>query len=606
MAGIGNFQVRFGINDTALTRALDSGDFERAFTIIEENATDPEFFNDGPYERIPLYIVLCGKGLTSSNGARNLHVAKVLIDHGADPNLHVPVFNPRWMTIARQFSQSPMELLLDFYIHSLHLYVKDRWNPETSPVIGLNDSLITTFPELREQLLELVDCFIAHRAEVNVYLGDTPALIRLLFTYPDLELTEKLIQAGADITSTDSHGNTPLMALCRPNWKIQNKLHRDENLRDVLKYLLQFTSLDLNYVNCMNQSALWYLFCTNSLNLAQILLEANADPSIAGVGYTPCGPCQSCPDVLIGGRIPAVLMSLTRTLKSSFVYLDDWKAGELPFTVSEELSALVDSGLLNRYFDKLERSLFELLQWNQYISMHFTMLEKLLNKNFIIPSLLGKTSLTLRQRCARTIFSCCLGHLTAKYGVYKEESDEKEITKMDQSCHINSDSQIENDAQLESVPEDVLISIPYQSRENNILHIKSLFMQKLFQIKCEDLIDLIEKLCLPLPFSTFLNFELYRWKLLLLLANSHYDRLSCYCEIISTLDSVSDSDISANTSSIEVPEELLFEQVDSDEDDDDTDGYDGNDSDDNMMISRRNRTRIQILSEENEIGRAHV
>lgn len=599
MAGIGNFQVRFGINDTALTRALDSGDFERAFTIIEENATDPEFFNDGPYERIPLYIVLCGKGLTSSNGARNLHVAKVLIDHGADPNLHVPVFNPRWMTIARQFSQSPMELLLDFYIHSLHLYVKDRWNPETSPVIGLNDSLITTFPELREQLLELVDCFIAHRAEVNVYLGDTPALIRLLFTYPDLELTEKLIQAGADITSTDSHGNTPLMALCRPNWKIQNKLHRDENLRDVLKYLLQFTSLDLNYVNCMNQSALWYLFCTNSLNLAQILLEANADPSIAGVGYTPCGPCQSCPDVLIGGRIPAVLMSLTRTLKSSFVYLDDWKAGELPFTVSEELSALVDSGLLNRYFDKLERSLFELLQWNQYISMHFTMLEKLLNKNFIIPSLLGKTSLTLRQRCARTIFSCCLGHLTAKYGVYKEESDEKEITKMDQSCHINSDSQIENDAQLESVPEDVLISIPYQSRENNILHIKSLFMQKLFQIKCEDLIDLIEKLCLPLPFSTFLNFELYRWKLLLLLANSHYDRLSCYCEIISTLDSVSDSDISANTSSIEVPEELLFEQVDSDEDDDDTDGYDGNDSDDNMMISRRNRTRIQILSEEN-------
>ncbi|XP_023215304.1 uncharacterized protein LOC111618091 [Centruroides sculpturatus] len=394
------------------------------------------------------------------------------------------------------------------------------------------------------------------------------------------------------------------MALCRPNWKLQNKLHREEHLKDVLKYLLQFTTLDLNYVNCMNQSALWYLFCTSSLNLANTLIEANADPSIAGVGYTPCGPCLSSPDVLIGGRIPAVLMSLTRTLKSSFVYRDEWKAGELPFTVSEELSALVDSGLLNKYFDKLERSLFELLQWNHYINMHFTTLEKLLNKNFIIPSLLGKTSLTLRQRCARTIFSCCLDHLTAKYGVYKEETDEKEITKMDQSCYLNSDNHIENDTQLESIPEDVTCA-PYQARENNILHIKSLFMQKLFQIKCEDLIDLVKKLCLPLPFSTFLNFELYRWKLLLLLANSHYDRLSCYCEIISNVDSTSDSDISPNTSSIEVPEELLFEQVDTDEDEIDTDGYEGydneddNDSEDDLMISIRSKRRIQLLNEEN-------
>ena len=76
------FNVVFGINETPLTRALETRQFEKALEYI-----DSRFgmcLDEGCYQRIPLYIVLSGENSAVDGEAMPVHlkVARRLIERG--------------------------------------------------------------------------------------------------------------------------------------------------------------------------------------------------------------------------------------------------------------------------------------------------------------------------------------------------------------------------------------------------------------------------------------------------------------------------------------------------------------------------------------------
>ena len=79
------FRARIGLNDTSLTRALARGEFSEAERLINE-ATDPEFLNDGALAATPLNMVLTGRSsYYHYHQSRNLKLAYLLLEKGANP-----------------------------------------------------------------------------------------------------------------------------------------------------------------------------------------------------------------------------------------------------------------------------------------------------------------------------------------------------------------------------------------------------------------------------------------------------------------------------------------------------------------------------------------
>ena len=77
------FRARIGLNETSLTRALARGEFSEAERLINE-ATDPEFLNDGALAATPLNMVLTGRS-SFYHQSRNLKLAYLLLEKGANP-----------------------------------------------------------------------------------------------------------------------------------------------------------------------------------------------------------------------------------------------------------------------------------------------------------------------------------------------------------------------------------------------------------------------------------------------------------------------------------------------------------------------------------------
>ena len=102
------FRARIGLNETSLTKALARGEFSEAEKIIEE-ATDPEFLNDGALSATPLNMVLTGRS-SYFHQSRNLKLAFLLMQKGANPNLRIPNHD------MESASESPLELLLRYYL----------------------------------------------------------------------------------------------------------------------------------------------------------------------------------------------------------------------------------------------------------------------------------------------------------------------------------------------------------------------------------------------------------------------------------------------------------------------------------------------------------
>ena len=113
------FRARIGLNETELTRALARGDFSSAEKLIEE-ASDPEYLNDGALAATPLNIVLTGRS-SFFHQSRNLYLAHLLLVKGANPNLRIPNHD---META---SESPIEMLLQYYLKLTEVVYVDNY-----------------------------------------------------------------------------------------------------------------------------------------------------------------------------------------------------------------------------------------------------------------------------------------------------------------------------------------------------------------------------------------------------------------------------------------------------------------------------------------------
>lgn len=102
-----------------MTRALARGDFSSAEKLIEE-ASDPEYLNDGALAATPLNIVLTGRS-SFFHQSRNLYLAHLLLVKGANPNLRIPNHD---META---SESPIEMLLQYYLKLTEVVYVDNY-----------------------------------------------------------------------------------------------------------------------------------------------------------------------------------------------------------------------------------------------------------------------------------------------------------------------------------------------------------------------------------------------------------------------------------------------------------------------------------------------
>ena len=82
MASLQSSNGVFGINETPLTQALETRRFDEALAYI--NSHHGMCLDEGPYQRIPLYIVLSGENSAVDGEAIPIHlkIARRLIERG--------------------------------------------------------------------------------------------------------------------------------------------------------------------------------------------------------------------------------------------------------------------------------------------------------------------------------------------------------------------------------------------------------------------------------------------------------------------------------------------------------------------------------------------
>ncbi|XP_067001225.2 uncharacterized protein [Anabrus simplex] len=272
-----NIRMQYGLSDTPLTNALEGGDFDAAEKIILSN-TDAEYLDEGPFDRIPLGIVLNNDPMYRLF-PRNLRLARLLVERGADPNLRIPLAQ------LQRSSPSPLEYLVKFCEDALDLCdmneSADKMDSSGESeyfleVIGLHNEVNLSGPELKVQLLELLDVFLAHGGDPNVI--STSAHSTVFHTVlrnpePCMDLVLKLCEAGGDLNRCNAHRTTPLMDLV-------TYAELDTSL-DILNSILEVNPdiSSLSKQNCCDHTALWRAMLSGSPRVAMELLKKGADPS---------------------------------------------------------------------------------------------------------------------------------------------------------------------------------------------------------------------------------------------------------------------------------------------------------------------------------------
>ncbi|PSN57010.1 hypothetical protein C0J52_04252 [Blattella germanica] len=281
--GIPN-HVQIGINDTRLTLALERGDYKTAEVIIAAN-NEAAYLDEGPFEKTPLTLVL-SNDLAFRAFPRHLRFAKLLVEGGANPNLRIPL--AEWQGA----SPSPMEQLIDLYNMTIDNVIESGFHERfegkmemVSPLstIGLHDETDLTLPLLKEQLLELLDIFLACGGNPNVTtISSNSTLYHIVVARPnpDVDLLMKLSEAdsksvlstGGDLNQTNVHGSTPLMDLVT---YADGDLALDI-LRDIWRTKPNISSLVLQ--NCSNETPLWRAMFAGSPGVALEFLQKGASP----------------------------------------------------------------------------------------------------------------------------------------------------------------------------------------------------------------------------------------------------------------------------------------------------------------------------------------
>lgn len=270
------FRARIGLNETELTRALARGDFSSAEKLIEE-ASDPEYLNDGALAATPLNIVLTGRS-SFFHQSRNLYLAHLLLVKGANPNLRIPNHD---META---SESPIEMLLQYYLKLTEVFglpgsglCRTSYRPssfeetELMDTVGLNGEIGGLGPgQITAQARQLLLVCLDHGGDPNLPTTDAAkSIYHLAVTAarPDTSLLERMLELGANVNLADVHNTTPLMDIIALGDEARSRRYL-QSLRDSGRNIL------LDSQNCSLQSATWRAMHQGQLGLVQDLLSS--------------------------------------------------------------------------------------------------------------------------------------------------------------------------------------------------------------------------------------------------------------------------------------------------------------------------------------------
>ncbi|XP_064595869.1 uncharacterized protein LOC135462572 [Liolophura sinensis] len=421
MAGV--FHVEFGINDTDLTEALEATDYPKAERLIKNRAV-ASYLDEGCYQRIPLFIVLCGgKEETNVPMPRNLYLARLLIEYGASVNYRVPqtYLGCEYMGPGK----TALCLLVDFHINisrSLQdtsdlrylgsdAAFDDPWlqfNPYKTVVVGLNKQLLYKPQDILEDIEDLIFTLLSNGADPN--LTDRlrrSCLHRTALFGQKMELLTLLADNGANINATDCNLNTPLLSLCDITHihKIDQFAENDQNCfkscclspeeaakpvmvkPDFLHYFLSRTDVEINAVNRLAQSALFLSVIRGDADACWELLQAGADPSQRGSVFPSRFEKWTFSPLLVSFLSVPVQRSL------------QWLAhmGEMRAEAPRRFAHLVDAEFFNT--KEIEDELMAIISESFPEFLHFHPM-----RSQLIPLMAGSTTATLKQLAARTIF----------------------------------------------------------------------------------------------------------------------------------------------------------------------------------------------------------
>ncbi|XP_076445223.1 uncharacterized protein LOC143283073 [Babylonia areolata] len=408
------FHVEFGINDTPLTRALENGNFASAERLILD-CMNPSYLDEGCYQRIPLNICLCGVDQDAERvTARNLYLARLLIERGANINHRVPVtfYGSEFLSPGK----SCLELLTDYYVdltrrngrysHILNESL-GNWGSAADVVVGLNKEYLQTVEDILENILDLIFIVLSNGGDPNIVDENRMTALHHICMYSeDIRLVKLLCDNGADLNAEDSHGNTPLLAVC--DMATARMYDSNEDLSPCsedsasslcapssvslhfLDFLILLKDVDINHQNQMGRTALFHCMVRGDVEGTAKLLRAGVNPSVKGsVWQTRKRKRDVSPllAVFAGWQVQRKMMwtdphECLTTAMQPFRHLVDAGYFSQP-EIEEELLQLIDS-LLPELWD---------------VGQHRTRL---------LPLLFGGVTCSLQQLCARRVFRQCL------------------------------------------------------------------------------------------------------------------------------------------------------------------------------------------------------
>ncbi|XP_069133563.1 uncharacterized protein [Argopecten irradians] len=413
MAG-GVFHVEFGINETSLTRALEQGNFVTAEKLIRD-ASNPSFLDEGCYQRTPLFICLCGMDEEEKRvRPRNLYLAKLMIEHGANVNFRVPT-----TFFGSEFESpglSPLELLTDFYndlTKHRHHYGNEPWttyhcgwDPHIDVVVGLNKQYLTTLEDVIEHVEDIMFVILTHGGDANI--ADLSKLTPLhktsIFSY-DNRLLKLLVENGGNLNAQDTEGSSPLLAMCdisasdMYDYLEDLSPTSDDTLEDTsanlsvkhdfLNFMLSQKNIELNISNRRGQTALFHCVVRGDVDACYKLLKAGASPSIRGVVWETRKKKRKLSPIFAS----FLSIPIQRTLS--------WQNMHHKLaTAPHQFGHLVDLGFFNT------KEIVE--EMNLYLEHEFPEFADLKSVSHnLVNSMFGRTTATLQQLAARKIFHTC-------------------------------------------------------------------------------------------------------------------------------------------------------------------------------------------------------
>ncbi|XP_066987366.1 uncharacterized protein [Macrobrachium rosenbergii] len=425
------FRGQIGINETPLTIAIGNGDYQLAEDIIEATS-DVTFLNDGPCENVPLHMVLTNN--YNSCLKRNLKLAKILVQKGANPNLRIPFID------FDRISPSPFEELVVCY-EALRYFVNGRYDAlsdEIAMYVGEDDILMvfvndtidldgnTCMPtmldceKLIKQTSELINIFLENGGDPNVITTFRHKTLFHWIVEHDLDLGKRFLKTcRVNINLRDAHGNSPIMDAILSN--------DAEDVVCLYTTMCEMVdSVDINSLNCIGETALFRSCLVGAVELALKLCDdgAKIDSAIYvnqfPVSFPPeCGYCADflfcllccLPSPLLA---PLLIDSSVRIRYARVTTYESCDSNSPPHKhLTDKIILSSISPLIDYFYLKCQSPdcdptfvttlLDQLLSLMEYSSFNHL-------RNGQIPSLdlvslmFGQLSAGLRQLCVRTIF----------------------------------------------------------------------------------------------------------------------------------------------------------------------------------------------------------